>query len=150
MAAASTVYDAKDAIQSLLAAHTWPDEAPTILWEPPPENEDWAGTFDAVYFGNQPGITVTHRILGRPRADEEYRIQVVVDVNRYGDDPKATERRMWDLVDEILQILRDNVTLNGTIQRMGDYSIQHGNKPAGQLWRSQVVIDIAVVGHIHY
>lgn len=148
MAYASSVYAAKDALETLLNAHTWPDTAPSVMWGEPTEADDQP--FDAVYFGNAGDIVLTHRVIGRPRADEEYRVPIVVDVRRYGDDEKATERRMWDLHDEIVGLLHNNLTLDGTINRMGDITTRPGSLPAGALWRSQCVIEVSVVAQIAY
>jgi hypothetical protein len=146
--AGTTVYAAKVALETLLTAHTWTGTAPTIQWGQPTEAEDQP--FDGIFFGNQPEFTISHRVLGMSRADEEYRLQIVVDVRRYGDDEKTTEQRMWQLFDGVLDVLIANRTLNGAVSHLTDYTVRPGNVPAGALWHSQVVIDLGVVGHIFY
>lgn len=146
--ASGTVYPAKVALKALLAGWTWPETTPDIAWGSPTENEDV--TLDAIYFGGTE-IEDTFRLLGASRSDEEYDLLLVVDVRRYGDDEQATEKRAWDLHDEIVTLLRANMTLSGTIHRITGYRVRQSNPvPSPQQWRSQILIMPHCVGFIHY
>lgn len=143
----TTVYTAKVNTKAALDAHTWPGGAPTVNWGAPTEAEDVVT--DAVYFGDTE-ITDEHRILGARRVDEEYRLRIVVDVRRYGDDEQTTEQRAWVLHDEILTVLNADHTLGGAINRITGYTVRQGSVPSPQEWRSQIVIDVGCVGFIDY
>lgn len=146
--ATGSVYPAKVNLKALLEAHTWPVSAPAIGWGSPTEEEDV--TMDSVYLG-ETEITDEFRILGATRTDEEYRLRIVVDVRRYGDDEQATEQRAWALHDEILTLLRANMTLGGAINRITGYSVRQVNPlPSPQQWRSLIVIEALCVGFINY
>ncbi len=146
--AAGTVYPAKVALKALLEGWTWPTGAPSIAWGSPTQDEDI--TLDAIYFG---GVEITDdfRVLGATRTDEQYNLTIVVDVRRYGDDEQATEQRAWQLHDEVLTMLRANMTLSGAINRITGFRVRQANPvPSTQQWRSQIVIEAACVGFIDY
>ena len=144
----TTVYPAKVNLKALLTAWTWPDGAPTVVWGSPSEGEDI--TQDAIYFGDTE-ITDEHRVLGGTRTDETYRLRVVIDVRRYGDDEQATEKRAWDLHDQIVVLLAANRTLGGAINRTTDYTVRQGNPlPSTKQWRAIITIDVGCVGYITY
>ena len=146
--ASGTVYPAKVALKALLEAHSWPEAAPGITWGSPTEEEDVV--LEAVYFGDTE-IADTFRILGATRSDESYRLRVVIDVRKWGDDEQSTEQRAWVLHDEILTLLRNNMDLSGAINRITGYVVRQGNPaPSPQMWRATVVIDVQCVGFIHY
>jgi hypothetical protein len=145
MAYATTVYPAKVALKALLAAHTFPSDAPTINWGAPTESEDV--TYDAIYLGPTEVPEDQFTTLGHGRTDEDYRITVFVDVYKYGDDEQATEARAWELFNGTLTVLAANPTLSGTVSRMPGFRFRQVNPiPSADIWRSQIQIDIAVVG----
>lgn len=49
-------------------------------------------------------------VLGQRRRDETYTLRLVVLVALDGDDPQACEERMWVIVGEVEQLLRDDPT----------------------------------------
>lgn len=147
--AGTTVYPAKVNLKALLEAHTWPVEAPSITWGSPTETEDHP-TLDLVYFGDTE-IADDFRILGATRSDESYKLRVVIDVRRWGDDEQATEQRAWELHDQILTLLRANMTLSGAINRVTGYVVRQANPvPSPQQWRSLIAIEVSCVGFIQY
>lgn len=146
--AAGSVYLAKVALKALLEAHTWTGGTPSIAWGSPTENEDV--TLESIYFGGTE-ITDEFRTLGMTRTDENYSLLVVIDVRQYGDDEQATEARAWSLHDQLLTLLRANNTLGGTVNRITGYRVRQGNPvPSPSQWRSQILVDVAVVGFITY
>jgi hypothetical protein len=141
----STVLAAKDALIALLEAHDWDDPAPTIRWGQPPELEK--GAYDLVYLAGTE-TTTAHQVLGRSRADESYRLRIVVDVQRGGDNERAVEVRARALEDEVIGLLNDNQTLSGSVNRLQDHVSRQENFPVPGLWRTQIVIEMGVVGLI--
>lgn len=147
MAYTTTVYPAKAALKGLLEAHTFPDTAPTISWGGPTESEDIA--YDMVYFGptNDPPAEDDFTTLGGGRVDESYRLSVAVDVYRFGDDEQATEQRAWQLHDGVMSVLLADKTIGGTVNRIESFRVRQVNPvPTPQHWRSQILIEVAVVG----
>jgi hypothetical protein len=146
--AGTTVHPAKVNLKALLEAWAWPDGAPSIAWGSPTENEDV--TSDALYFSDIQSDD-DFRILGGDRVDESYRLPVVIDVRRYGDDEQATEKRAWDLHDQILTLLHANKTLGGAINHIRGFVVRQGNPvPSPQQWRAVIVIEVGCVGFINY
>lgn len=153
----TTVYPAKVALKAIFenvnlpagaTAAVWPGTAPTFAWGEPTRSEDKA--WDNVFFGDTT-IEDSHRIIGAPRTDEEYRLRIVVDVYRHGTDEQATEKRGWDLHDAILVALNANRTLGGTISHLTNYTVRQVNPLAGpQQGRTQIVIDAGCAGFIFY
>ncbi len=141
----STVYPAKSALKTLIEAHTFPDTAPTISWGGPTESEDI--TFDMIYLGPTEVPQNEYVTLGAGRTDESYRISVLVDVYRYGDDEQATEQRAWQLLDGVMTVLAADKTISGTVNRTTGFRFRQVNPvPTPQHWRSQILIEVAVVG----
>jgi hypothetical protein len=143
MAYETTIYPAKAALHALLGAFSWTGDSPTVLWGPPSEDEDV--TLDAVY----QGTTVVEQIPFpglSTRNDEEYTLPVVVDVRQYGDDEQATEQHAWEHVNDILTLLRANLSLSGTVSRIGGFDLEMGSLPEPDKWRTQIVVRVQVVG----
>lgn len=145
MAYETTVYPAKVALKALLEAHTFTDGQPTISWGAPTENEDT--TYDMVYLGPTGEDQDAFTTLGAQRVDEEFVLTVFVDIYKYGDDEQATEQRAWQLHDGVLSVLAANPTLSGTVNRIPRFRRRQVNPiPSPDLWRSQIQIDVTVVG----
>jgi hypothetical protein len=146
----TTVYPAQVALISLLNGWDWPGNTPTIQWGPPlPTEEENIGE-DSIYFG---GVEITDefRTLGASRIDEMYILRLAVDVRQYGDDEQATVARAWQLHDEILNLLRANMTLGGAISHITGYTVrQEPAIPSPQQWRAVIVIDVNCVGFITF
>src|SRR5690349_6724925 len=144
---ATTIYPAKAALKAALEAHTFPDTAPTITWGQPTENEDV--TYDMIYLGptNDPPADDDFVSLGGGRVDEVYRLSVMVDVFRFGDGEQATEQRAWQLHDGVMTVLCADHTIGGTVNRISGFRVRQSNPvPTPQHWRSQIRIEVAVVG----
>lgn len=145
--AAGTVYPAKVALKALLEAWTWPTANPTITWGEPTKQSEIA--YEAIYFGATE-INDTFRVLGATRTDETYRLMLVIDVRDYGDE-QATEARAWQLHDNVLTLLRANMTLSGAINRITGYVVRQANPlPDTEKWRTQIVVQPECVGFINY
>ena len=141
----STIYPAHVALKDQIEAWTWPAPgAPSVApWGQPTESDDQ--TLDSVYFGDVEGGD-EFRVLGADRVDEEFRIRLVVDVRRYGDDEQATVERAWQVYEELLKLIHDDLTLGGSVSRITGYRLVQGATPNPQHWRAQVVLDVACVG----
>jgi hypothetical protein len=148
MAFGTSVIAAKQAVDSLLKAWAWPAGAPDVLWGQPTEAEDQ--TYDMVYQGDPETPEDEYTTLGHTRVDEVYRLVVVVDVYRYGDDERATEERAYSHLNEILTLVNQNQTLNGAVNRTTGWNFSPVNAPGGpQQWRTQLLVRIAVVGLVY-
>lgn len=144
----TTVLPAKQALDTLLKAWSWPAGAPDILWGQPTEGEDVA--FDAIYQGDPETPEDEYTTLGATRVDEVYSLIVVIDVRRYGDDERATEERAYAHLNEVMTLIDDNHTLSGTVNRIQGHSFSPVNAPAApQTWRTQLLIRIHVVGLVY-
>ena len=145
--AAGTVYPAKVALKALLESWSWPQSAPTISWGEPTKQSDIS--YEAIYYGTTE-ISDEFRSLGAGRSDETYRLSLVIDVRDYGDE-QATEARAWELHDETLSLLRENMTLNGAISHITGYVVRQGNPLTDtEKWRTQIVIQPECVGFLFY
>lgn len=116
--AASTIPAAKAALLSALQARlglagvliAW---APPV--RPPPQPE-------AIYVDDATDVEREWISLGAQRLDETYTLQVRVETIAYGDGSdirQAVEERMWVLVAEVEQAVRDDLTLGGTLHGKG-------------------------------
>ena len=145
MSYTTTVYPAKSALLSILQAWTWPEGAPDIRWGQPTELED--KTYDMVCLAPTNVPDDQPLVLGAHRWDERYTIRLLVDVVQWGDDEQATEQRAWQHFDQILSAVVQNRTLSGTVREAQTFSFQQTNPTAGpQQWRSQILVEIGVLG----
>ena len=147
--AGTTVYPAKVNLLAMLEAWAWPDGKPAITWGSPTEAEDV--TFDAIYLGGV-DIADDFRVLGASRSDETYALPIVIDIRRYGDDEQDTEKRAWDLHNQVLTLVRADMTLGGAISHITGYRVRQppSSIPSPDQWRTQIVIEMTCAGHIFY
>lgn len=144
MAYATTIFPARVALDTLLRAWPWPGTDPKILWGAPTEQEDTA--LDAVYQGAPDIEEITFEGL-HLRNDENYTLRVFADVRRYGDDEKATEERAWSHVNQIITLAKQNMTLSGAVNRVTGFNVAMTTMPSSpKQWRSQIMVEIGVVG----
>jgi hypothetical protein len=111
MATYCTIPIAKAALKALLEARAGLAGV-TIGWD---RSAETMNGNDRVYLFD----TIEHErewvVLGQRRIDEEYTLQVVVDTFGSGNDPTATETRLWELVAEVEQcVITDFVVVAGT------------------------------------
>lgn len=112
--AASTIPAAKAALLSALQARVALVDV-VVAWglpaKPPQQSE-------AIYVDDAIDVERDWVSLGARRLDERYTLQVRVETIAYGDDSdlrQTVEERMWVLVAEIEQTVRDDLTLGGTL-----------------------------------
>lgn len=55
--------------------------------------------------------------IGGQRRDEDFTIEIVILVRKFGDDPQATETRLWVLREEVATALRSDLTLSGILNQ---------------------------------
>ncbi len=104
----STVPSVKRALLALLADR--PDLAGVQLaWSRPSLD---AMQNEVIWFGDTE-IKETTRALGRQRRDETAVIELVISVQRDGDDAETCEQRTWALAGEVELTLRDNSEVPG-------------------------------------
>jgi len=151
---ASTVPAAKAALKALLEAWTFPPasegQLPVIRWGYPSEAEDRPPGGELIVFG-QTEINTTSPQLGNVRQDEDYTLQVIIEVRRYGDDEQATEERAWDLYAEVSTLLaneqKSRQPFGSPLYRLGDRRIRQQNNVASQnQWMTQIIVDQGVTG----
>lgn len=78
----------------------------TLAWSAPTKDEDF--TEEMVFLGASDD-TSDWAELGAGRRIEEYLLDLVVWVQRWGDDPQGTETRAHALWDEVEDALRDDI-----------------------------------------
>ena len=143
----SSIFPAKEALDALLKAATWEGGPPDILWGQPTEGEDQ--TFDQIYQGDPDAPEDNYMVFGRGRLDEIYDLTLVVDVNRYGDDERDTERRAYQLLGGLLTVVHENPQLSGTVNRVEGWQMFPINAPGGpQLWRTQLLVRLQVAAYV--
>lgn len=141
----TSVYPAKVAIFEALKALAWTGTAPSVAWGAPTQPSDIG--LDIVYLGPTTVPENTFTALGGGRSDEEYRISVWIDVRMWGDDEQATEAQAWTHYDDIATYLSDNPTLGGTVNRVTGITFGQVNPvDSPESWRSQIVLEVAVIG----
>lgn len=146
--ASGTVYPAKVNLKALLEAWTWPGGAPKVMWGEPIKADEIV--YESIYFGGTE-VTDSFRTLGATRSDETYNLLVVIDVRAHGDEEQAMEQRVWQLHDEVITLLRENMDLGGAIKYLTGYRVRQANPvPATEQLRSMVLIEVGCVGHITY
>jgi hypothetical protein len=117
----SSIPACKAAILQLLAANT--DLAGVDLrWAPPTEGEDIPPGGEAVYLMDTEIVDDNWATLGRNQGQgtrrEEYRVGIGAWVAQYGDDPQATETRMWALWTEILSTIATDIFAAPSVLRL--------------------------------
>lgn len=101
--ATSTVPAVKAALFTLL--RDWPGLGGVqIEWARPSED---AMALESVWFGGA-RLAQKAEALGNQRRDETYTLDLVISIRRDGDEPQLCEQRMWDIVAEVEQLLREN------------------------------------------
>lgn len=143
----TTVYPAKVNLMAALEAWTWPIGKPSLQWE---FEETGSGhDLEVIFFGEEES-TGDFRVLGASRLDETYALRVVIDVSQYGDSAQATEQRVWQLHDEVLALLRSDMTIGGAINHITGFRVRRGSALGPEYRRGQIVIDVSCVGFITF
>lgn len=98
--ATTTIPAVKAALYDLLKAEL----SVRVEWARPSED---ALPLESVFFA---GVKSTQaaEAMGNQRRDETYTFELVVAVHRDGDDPRACELRMWEIVSAIEAVVRAN------------------------------------------
>lgn len=149
--AASTAPAVKAALLTQLAARTGLAGV-GIHWAAPVDSHLYAQSGEDIFLGDV-SRDEEWLVLGgtRPR-DEHYRLTVVVQAYRKGNDPQATETRCWALVEELAALLRDDPTVGGAItvpareepyaQLDGAEMVTRPTEPEGWLAKSTVRVAV--------
>lgn len=145
---ATTIYPAKLALHTMLDGHTWTAPAPTVTWGEPTENTD--RRMSAVYQLVADVDEIPYPGLGSVGNDEEYALRVVCDVRQWGDNEQATEERCWQLVNEVLTLVRGDYTLGGSVNPgIQGYDVTPQTDPTTpKQWRARVMVTINIVGRV--
>lgn len=83
-----------------------------VTWTYPVDEDDIGQ--EHIHFGDVTQSEVWHA-LGALRREEDYTIELVILVKKYGDDPKATDDRLWVLREQVSTVLRSDPTLSGIL-----------------------------------
>lgn len=116
--AASTIPAAKAALLSALRGRSGLSGV-VVEWAAPVRPSPQA---EAIYVDDAIDVQREWISLGAQRLDETYALQVRVETIAYGDgsDVRQTvEERLWELVAEIEQAVRDDLTLGGVLHGKG-------------------------------
>lgn len=144
---ASTAPAAKTALLALMDAWTWQGGDPEVRWGGPTEGEDIPRDAELVYFGFVTITDDTYR-LGAASWNENYNLQIVIDVLLDGDDEQSAELRCWELYGELLKILAANKTLSGAISYLDgeeQRTVRQTNQAVPNGWLARIVVDQPVV-----
>lgn len=108
----TTIPGCKAAILAILAADTNLTGV-DLRWAPPTEGEDIPQGGESIYLMDVEIVSDDWASLGRAqgagRRREEYRVGVGMWVAQYGDDPQATETRVWALWKEVRSALATDI-----------------------------------------
>lgn len=109
----ATVPDAKAHLLAALQAHEV-FEGVQVEWAHPGKNIE----LETVYFGDTSPYSQRAAALGKRDRDENYELELIVTVEKRGNDPEAAERRCWELVGGVEAVLRDDpdADLGGTVR----------------------------------
>jgi len=110
---ASTIPACKAAVLAVLAARAGLTGV-TLSWAGPTKDEDYVE--EMVFLGDVES-TSDWAELGTGRRTEDFTVAITVYVERWGDDPQATEERAYALWDEIEDALRDDLLTQGGMLR---------------------------------
>ena len=99
--ATSTIPAVKTALLALLVAELDPVQ---VSWAKPSQE---AIAHESVWFD---GADSTQRAeaMGNQRRDETFTLELIVSCIRDGDDAQGLELRMWEIVADVEQLVRDN------------------------------------------
>lgn len=141
----SGILAAKQATFALLNAWSWPGGAPTVTWGPPTKTEDTnVPTGELVYFAAAPlEVPAESLRLGRTGYNEEFDLQVVVDVWQPGDDEQACEVRADVLYEQVVAMFSEGAKthLNGTVNQLGGWTSTRAVNPYADGWRCQITVE---------
>jgi hypothetical protein len=146
---ASTIGPAKLALLALLEAVTWPGTPqPEIKYGQPTEGEDAPYGGEMIFLGETRGTTPITRLGSAGPVDEAFNLRYVIDVRHEGDDEQTTEARAWALYDAARVAVMASPTIGGTVNRIANngFTWTQVNVPEPQAWRTQIVVDVSVVG----
>jgi hypothetical protein len=144
--AASTAPEAKRRILALLLDRAELNEV-KISPGGPTEEEDREP--EMVYFDG-PTVRDPSWIVMGGQMDEDYTLTLIVELTKPGDDEIDAEERCWELIDEIEQALRADLSLDGLLQGdglnetpplgFGQQDVQ--TIPHGDAWRAQATVPV--------
>lgn len=143
----TTIPAAKLALVALLEAVAWPGNDPEIRYGHPTEGEDTPFGGELVFLGETRIQSPLSR-MGSGMRDETFNLRFVVDVRQEGDNEPAVEARAWVLYEAAVAAVVANPTISGTVNRIAQegISVSQVNVFDPQAWRTQIVVDVAVVG----
>jgi len=101
----------------------------TRTWAAPTKDEEY--TEEHVWLGD---VSQTEKwaSLGAQKRDEDYTVEVVVQVTRPGDDEITVETRAWQLQAAVTAAVRADVTLAGVLSQWAEVvSTRMETRPAG-------------------
>lgn len=138
MPATSTVPAAKAALIVAFAAQSELADV-TITWGGPTEESDM--TDEMVYLGD---VEQTEEDRTFTTTDEDYTIEVVALVRSYGDDEQATEERLWDIREALVEAVKADDTLGGLLVGTGARveRTRQDNQPLTDGWYARARLDV--------
>ena len=130
---------AKAGLLALLGARAALDDVQQT-WDDPLDSRE----SESIHLGGETRIDTEWGPLGQGRLEEEFTFEVFVTVGRQGTDVQGTEERVWELVAEVMDTIRDDLTLNGAVKwcRVEGAAMQNLVAPEGSGWASQAVLTV--------
>lgn len=110
-ASPATVPDAKAALLAALRARPALQDV-QVEWAHPGKGIQR----ETIYLGDTLPYEQSAKTLGNQHREETYELEVVVTVERAGNDPEAAERRVWELLFELAAVLREDAELGGAVR----------------------------------
>lgn len=107
----STVPDAKAGLLALLRARP-ALQGVQVEWSHPGKGIE----LETVYLGNVENHQQRAAALGNRERRETYDLELIVTVESRGNEPEATERRCWALLNEVAAVLRDDPELAAAVE----------------------------------
>lgn len=103
---------------------------------------------ETIYFGDTNPYQQKSAALGARYRTEEYELELVVTIEKAGNDPEATERRCWALVAAVEDVLRSEPDLGGTV-RVAEFTASPVKNYVGPQKRvAESVIAVSVTSEI--
>jgi hypothetical protein len=147
--AASSIPAAKAALLAAIRAQALTTNSPIanayVDWSGPADPSQ-APQVDRVFLTDTVAITREWGPgIGQQRIVENYTLQIVVETVVAGNDPQATEVRLWSLVNEVEQAVRADVKLGGTVPRgalVGDIPAQQMGPADDDHWLARATLHV--------
>lgn len=143
---ASAVPTAKAALKAAIESRdNVVSQGVVVRWGAPTDESQWLGKHEMIYFGRVDQAEEWGS-LGGGRRDEDFTIDVVIQVHQLGDDEQETETRAWELRDEIEAALKADKTLGGAVSHWVQIErTTQENEPLEDGWGVRLTVTVRCI-----